>query len=61
MKTRYLKELGNFDNGKDDIAAIKWIGFSFTLKLTIFILIIVFSILLSSPEPLQWLMGKLIV
>ena len=33
MKTWYVKELGNFDDGQDD----KLIGYSFTLKLTIFI------------------------
>ena len=37
MKICYVKELGNFDDGEDDIAAVKKFGYSFTLKLTIFI------------------------
>ena len=65
MEACYVKELGNFDDGEDDIAVIKWNGYSFILKLTIFIcwwnLKIVISILMSSPEPLAWLMGELIV
>ena len=64
MTTCYVKELGNFDDGEDDIAAIKWTGYSFTLKLTIFIswwnLIVVISVLMSSPEPLAWLMDELV-
>ena len=34
MKTGYKKELGNFDGEEDDIhiAAIQWIGLSFTLN-----------------------------
>ena len=64
MKTYYVKELGNFDDVEDDIAAVKWIGFSFTLQLTIFIswwnLKIVISVLMSAHEPLAWLMGELI-
>ena len=34
MKTGYENELGHFDGEEDDIhvAAIKWIGFSFTIN-----------------------------